>query len=51
LWGPSKLGLTNARIRGDNLIRFGADRLLTIRKGEHPKSKGEILKKFFFNNG
>jgi hypothetical protein len=49
VWGAtSELGLANARKRGDDLVRFGVDRLLTIRKGEHAKSEGEILKKAFF---
>ncbi len=48
MWGALELGLANARRRGDDLIRFGIDRLLTIRKGELAKSKGEILKKVFF---
>jgi hypothetical protein len=47
MWGALELGLANAR-RGDDLIRFGVDRLLTTRKGEQAKSKGEILKKVFF---
>jgi hypothetical protein len=34
MWGALKLRLANARIRGDNLMGFGVDKLPIIREGE-----------------
>jgi hypothetical protein len=34
MWGALELRLANARRIGDNLIRFGVDKLFIIRKGE-----------------
>ncbi len=51
MWGALELGLANVRRRGDDLIRFGVDRLFINRKGEQAKLEGEILRKAFFNNG
>jgi hypothetical protein len=48
IWGAPRLGLTNAKIRNDNLMGFVVDRLLIFRKGEQPKVEGEILKRIFF---
>ncbi len=48
IWGASKPKFTNARIRGDNLMGFGVDRLLFVRKGEQAKAKGERLNRIIF---
>jgi hypothetical protein len=48
LWGAPKLGLTNEKIRSDNLMGFGVDRLSIFRKGEQAKVEGEMLKRVFF---
>jgi hypothetical protein len=51
MWGAPKLGLTNEKIRNDNLMGFGVDRLHIFRKGEQAKVENEILKRVFsFNN-
>jgi hypothetical protein len=34
MWGVPKPRLANAKIRGDNLMGFGVDRLLIVKKGE-----------------
>ncbi len=34
VWGALEPRLANARIRGDNLMGFGVDRLPIVRKGE-----------------
>ncbi len=46
MWGASKLGLTNARIKSDNLIGFGVDTLPILRKGK--RTKGERLRRGLF---
>ncbi len=48
MWGAPKLGLTNAKIRSDNLMGFGVDRLPIFRKGKQVKVEGELLKRVFF---
>jgi hypothetical protein len=42
-----ELGLANARIKGDNLMGFGVDRLLFVKGRKHAKIKGEKLRSFF----
>jgi hypothetical protein len=37
MWGAPELGLTNAKIRGDNLMGFNVSRLPTIKKGGQVK--------------
>jgi hypothetical protein len=48
MWGALKLGLANARIKGDTIMGFGVDKLLIVREGEQAKAKGERLKKVLF---
>jgi hypothetical protein len=48
MWGAPKLGLTNAKIRNDNLMGFGVNRLPIFWKGKQVKVEGEIFKKVFF---
>jgi hypothetical protein len=43
--------LTNARIKGDNLIGFGVNRLPILRKGQKAKAKGEKLRRGLFEQG
>jgi hypothetical protein len=37
--------LVNARIRSGNLMGFGVDILLIVRKGKQAKAKGERLRR------
>jgi hypothetical protein len=37
MWGAPKPKLANAKIRGDNLMGFGVNRLFIIREGEQAK--------------
>jgi hypothetical protein len=48
MWGALELKLANAKIRGDNLMGFGVNRLPTVKKGKQAKVKGERLKRDFF---
>jgi len=48
MWGASKPKLANARIKGDNLIGFGVDRLFILRKGQKAKEKGERSRRVIF---
>lgn len=46
MWGAPKFGLTNVRIKSDNLIEFGIN-ILPIIKERKLQKKGEILKKTY----
>jgi hypothetical protein len=48
MWGAPKFKLANARIRGDNLMGFGVNKLLIVREVEQAKVEGERLKKALF---
>jgi hypothetical protein len=37
MWGAPKPKLANAKIRGDNLMGFGVNRLFIIREGKQAK--------------
>jgi hypothetical protein len=38
--------LANAKIKGDNLMGFGVNRLLIVKERKHAKVKGERLRNF-----
>jgi len=48
MWGAPEPGLTNAKIRGDNLMGFNVSRLPTIKKGGQVKIEGERLRRILF---
>jgi hypothetical protein len=48
MWGVPELRLANARIRGDNLMGFGVERLLIVKEGKQAKAKGERLRRVVF---
>jgi hypothetical protein len=48
MWGALKPRLANTRIKGDNLMGFGVNRLLIVRKGEQAKVEGERLRIVLF---
>jgi hypothetical protein len=46
--GAPEPRLANAKIRGDNLMGFGVNRLPIIKKGDQAKVEGERLRRNFF---
>jgi hypothetical protein len=48
MWGAPEHGLTNAKIRGDNLMGFNVSRLPTIKKIGQVKIEGERLRRILF---
>ncbi len=48
MWGALEPKLANAKIRGDNLMGFGVNRLPIVREGEQAKVKGERLRRDLF---
>jgi hypothetical protein len=40
--------LANARIKGDDLMGFGVNRLFIVREGEQTKVEGEKFRKVVF---
>jgi hypothetical protein len=48
MWGVLEPSLANAKIRDDNLMGFGVDKLLIVREGKQAKTEGERLKKVVF---
>ncbi len=48
MWGAPEFRLTNARIRGDNLMGFGVNKLPIVRKRDQAKVEGEKLRIMFF---
>jgi hypothetical protein len=48
MWGAPEPRLANPRIKGDNLVGFGVNRLLIVKEGEQAKVKGERLRRALF---
>ncbi len=48
IWGVLEPRLANAKIRSDNLMGFGVDRLFIVREGKQTKAKGERLWRIVF---
>jgi len=48
MWGAPEPRLANTRIKGDNLMGFGVNRLLIVREGDQIKVEGERLRRNFF---
>jgi hypothetical protein len=48
MWGAPEPRLANVRIRGDNLMGFGVNKLFIVRKREQAKVEGERLRRALF---
>ncbi len=48
MWGVPEPRLANARIKGDNLMGFGVDRLPFVKEGKQAKTEGERLRRTLF---